>query len=218
MAKNLYFTDWYDGIFNSLLSYRTAQHSVTKHRPVDLFFNFSVKGLVPNKASNLNDAAINNYCFKEKTKANKDKRCSTNFYLPNSYALLNDINKDKFNLKGDKVKIVKQVDTHSVIVKKLDGRILQVSISRLSPLPNVKKPIDDEDLDFVPDTSLEPNTTGQPQLRQITRSVTTPSSYQLDTAHSGDTSDEEGVTMRSSIRPPNRFIYFEKGKSTDERV
>ena len=55
-AKGIGMHEWCKSLSHCLFDYRTTPHSSTGHRPTDLFFRFNVKGYLPSKVVDINDA------------------------------------------------------------------------------------------------------------------------------------------------------------------
>ena len=131
VSKNLGMDKWTTCLNHCLLDYRTTPHSAINCRPVDLFFSFRVHGYLP--SSPIEPKTKNDIKAKEISKVRFDNKARNRVFPVGSEVLVRRVNAKKFDLKGDKCIVVKQLSSNVVDVKDLSsGRIFSCSLERLS--------------------------------------------------------------------------------------
>jgi len=133
------FSEWMIAINHSLLTYRLSHHSATQHRPVDLILNFNARGFLPTQPRSTiskKSAIENDLRYKEKNKAVTDKRAKERFFEKGEEVLIwnKQIGK-KFQLKGRKGRVIKQINFSEVLVKDEFGFESNINVERLSRIP-----------------------------------------------------------------------------------
>ena len=147
--------EWCKSLSHCLFDYRTTPHSSTGHRPTDLFFRFNVKGYLPSKAVDVNDAVNNDFHAKQKRKLALNKKNKNRTFECNTKVLVKNINAPKCSLKGDECIIVKQIDDHSVIVRTKPGREFRCSTSRVSKIALSETEEDEDDWYTLPNSKSD---------------------------------------------------------------
>jgi len=96
---------------------------------------------MPVGETNKNKANLNEIRAKDKNKFSCDKKAVNRLFVEGDHVLIRSCLKNKFDLKGDVGVVVKQFDTHNVLVRDLKTtRTFRCSSSRLSPLPKTATP------------------------------------------------------------------------------
>jgi len=140
--------EWVKSIEHCLLEYRTTPHSSTKARPVDLLFAFRVRGYLPFSSvsqSFKRNAVCNDLEAKERIKERIDRQGRDRCFEVNSKVLVNYPMSSKFDLKGKCAIVIKQLDSHNVIIQDTASpfRTFRCSTSRLSPVASELTSVDE---------------------------------------------------------------------------
>ena len=213
--KNLSFNDWVLGLNNCLLAYRTALHSATQERPVDLFFGFRVKGTIPHRRGNNKKAILNDIRSKVNQKIKLDRRKRPVKFKPNDRVLIEDQHGKKFSLKGRQAVVIKQLNSHSVLVRDSSQFTFQVAIARLSLVKEDDEEGDDEEENWVPRCNEEQAKHLLPR-RPARRSSTRSESMETARSVTESESDPVPMTRRSSrhTQVPHRLSYSSLGRAS----
>jgi len=143
-------SEWLKYLPTALFNYRTAVHSTTKYRPVDLFFGFRVREFLP-----LNSVKLDSTIAKDAAKNiaynrnNSTKRFSKNRYFPvGSQVMVKSpfSFKGKLKCNGNIATVIKQLDSHVYRARMEDGFESNVSSARLSPVSSGWNAVDEAEV------------------------------------------------------------------------
>jgi len=219
------FTSWTRALDQSLLTYRSTRHTVTGYRPADLFFQFKLKGYIPNHYNkdikqNYNQDLLN----KTKTKHRLDQKTYTKDFKVGDKALLQKNELGKWKAKNEEVEIIEKDSPYTVRVKDKTGAVQNVATSRLANLGRIRFDLDDEktleNIIFKPTKKHQPildnNFQPTPILKTCKANISeleeNDSDYEdasefIEDPETADSERERPIPRRSTRirRPPDRF-------------
>jgi hypothetical protein len=165
---------WLNFLPSALFSYRSSVHSTTGFRPSDLLFSFKAKDFLPRGKKEcdtiVHEQASRNIS-RNRVEASARIRQTSRHFLPGSHVLVKAPHKGKLQLQGQEACVIRQLSPQVVKVELSNGRQINVSTFRVSPLSS------DPNLLFPFEVSEVPVS---PHVRRSTRIRKMPDRYSPD--------------------------------------